>query len=211
MRWSRVEERAAPTYACTAMTGTGSGRRALCVIAVVTTALVSASLADDGRPAPRHHRLRQRPVARRCCPWTADGRDPDPRVPARRSRSLRRHGRRRPRHERRRRLALPDGRKIAFMRTRRGQIFAELWIADSDGANATRLLAPAPAESFTNSDSEPYFGGPKWSPQGDRLAIDVVSTASCGPSSMQCALVHGARPSRRSEDRRRRGERRVVA
>ena len=81
----------------------------------------------------------------------------------------------------------PDRRTIAFLRARRGTDVAELWIAGADGSNARRLLAPAPAESFTYSDSEPYFQAPAWSPRGDTIAIDVVSTASCLPGYTKCA------------------------
>jgi len=81
----------------------------------------------------------------------------------------------------------PDGRTIAFLRTRRGSDGAELWLADADGRNARRLLSPEPLESFTFSDSEPYFQGPAWSPRGDVVALDVVSTASCLPGYTKCA------------------------
>ena len=86
----------------------------------------------------------------------------------------------------------PDRRTIAFLRTRRGTDVAELWIAGADGTNARRLLAPAPAESFTYSDSEPYFQAPAWSPRGDTIAIDVVSTASCLPGYTKCATWYTA-------------------
>ena len=81
----------------------------------------------------------------------------------------------------------PDGRRIAFFRTARGTDNAELWLADADGTNARRLLAPKSLESFTYSDSEPYFGGPAWSPRGDMIAVDVVSTVSCLPGYTKCA------------------------
>lgn len=86
----------------------------------------------------------------------------------------------------------PDGRRIAFFRTARATDNAELWIADTDGTNARRLLAPKSLESFTYSDSEPYFQRPAWSPRGDVIAIDVVSTASCSPGSTKCASWYTA-------------------
>jgi Tol biopolymer transport system component len=81
----------------------------------------------------------------------------------------------------------PDRRTIAFLRTGRATDTTELWLADADGGSPRRLLAPGLPESFTYSDSEPYFQAPAWSPQGDTIAIDVVSTATCGPGHTKCA------------------------
>jgi hypothetical protein len=82
----------------------------------------------------------------------------------------------------------PDGRTIAYARAPRDRGAAELWIADANGRNARRLLAPEPMESFTNDVGDPVGLGLAWSPRGDTVAIDVVSTATCGPGhNVKCA------------------------
>ncbi len=54
----------------------------------------------------------------------------------------------------------PDGKRIAFISTRTGS--SEVWIANRDGTNTTRLT----------SMQNPITGWPHWSPDGSRIAFD---------------------------------------
>jgi Tol biopolymer transport system component/DNA-binding winged helix-turn-helix (wHTH) protein len=53
----------------------------------------------------------------------------------------------------------PDGKRVAFMSNRSGP--TEVWVADSDGANATKLTSVA----------GPLTGCPRWSPDGERIVF----------------------------------------
>jgi serine/threonine protein kinase len=55
----------------------------------------------------------------------------------------------------------PDGRSLVFASNRVGTF--EIWIADADGRNPTRL---------TNFNKNPGAGSPHWSPEGNRIAFD---------------------------------------
>ena len=83
----------------------------------------------------------------------------------------------------------PDGRLVAFVRGDPETYSSQLWVANEDGSNAHVLLTADPEESFSffGSDDGPWFQPPAWSPDGRRLAIDVVSTASCRPNYTKCA------------------------
>jgi Tol biopolymer transport system component len=78
---------------------------------------------------------------------------------------------------------------VAFIRADPQGGSGELWIAGSDGSSVRRLLAPEALESFAfeGVGLELSFQPPAWSPDGTRIAIDAVSTASCGPSDTKCA------------------------
>jgi dipeptidyl aminopeptidase/acylaminoacyl peptidase len=83
------------------------------------------------------------------------------------------------------RSILPNGRKIAFVSTRSGTF--EVWLADQDGSNASRL-------TFMEG---PIVVGPRWSPDSRRIAF----FATTGPSGQYLAYVidaDGGRPSRLS-------------
>jgi Tol biopolymer transport system component len=54
----------------------------------------------------------------------------------------------------------PDGRKIVFISRRSG--YPEIWVADSDGSNSTRLTTM----------EAPLVGMPHWSPDGHRIVFD---------------------------------------
>jgi Tol biopolymer transport system component len=53
----------------------------------------------------------------------------------------------------------PDGKRVAFMSNRSGS--TEVWVADSNGANAARLT----------SFGGPLTGCPRWSPDGERIVL----------------------------------------
>lgn len=57
----------------------------------------------------------------------------------------------------------PDGRRIAFLRTHR----TEVWLADADGQNLHQRVAPASGDTFS---------GPLWSPDGARIVVDRDTT-----------------------------------
>jgi serine/threonine protein kinase len=62
----------------------------------------------------------------------------------------------------------PDGRSIVFASNRVGTF--EIWIADADGRNPTRL---------TNFNKNPGAGSPHWSPDSNRIAFDCrINTKS---------------------------------
>jgi Tol biopolymer transport system component/DNA-binding winged helix-turn-helix (wHTH) protein len=54
----------------------------------------------------------------------------------------------------------PDGKRIAFMSTRSGDL--EIWVCDSDGSNPVQLT----------SFRDPNVSTPRWSPDGGRIAFD---------------------------------------
>jgi serine/threonine protein kinase len=64
----------------------------------------------------------------------------------------------------------PDGRRIAFMSDRAGEHFQDqaIWLADIDGANATRLTREPGA----------IQGSPAWSPDGQWVAFDAGAEAA---------------------------------
>jgi Tol biopolymer transport system component len=79
----------------------------------------------------------------------------------------------------------PNGQKIAFVSTRSGTF--EVWLADQDGSNASRL-------TFVEG---PIVVGPRWSPDSRRIAF----FATTGPTGQYLAYVidaDGGRPSRLS-------------
>jgi Tol biopolymer transport system component len=59
----------------------------------------------------------------------------------------------------------PDGRRIAFMSERAGEHFQDqaIWLADIDGANATRITRGPAA----------FQGSPSWSPDGQSIVFDA--------------------------------------
>jgi len=57
----------------------------------------------------------------------------------------------------------PDGRRIAFVSDRSGS--NELWVADADGSNAAKLT----------SYGGPIVAAPSWSPNGNEIAMQVIS------------------------------------
>ena len=68
----------------------------------------------------------------------------------------------------------PDRTKIAFLRG------AELWLMNANGSEQRKLLSPGSGESFMTE-----FGirEPAWSPDGTRLAVNVVVTPPCSENS----------------------------
>ncbi len=63
----------------------------------------------------------------------------------------------------------PDGRRIVFMSERAGEHFGDqaIWLADADGANATRLTRGPAA----------FQGSPSWSPDGQSIVFDAGAEA----------------------------------
>jgi Tol biopolymer transport system component len=58
----------------------------------------------------------------------------------------------------------PDGRRVAFQSQRAEERY-EIWLADADGTNATRLTrGPGSAQ-----------GGPRWSPDGRTIVFDSIA------------------------------------
>ena len=83
----------------------------------------------------------------------------------------------------------PDGRTVAFVRFDADEFSSsELWVANEDGSGARRLLVPEPQESFAFEGFPGlWFQAPAWSPDGTRLAVDALSTASCLSGYTKCA------------------------
>jgi Tol biopolymer transport system component len=73
----------------------------------------------------------------------------------------------------------PDGRRIAFESTRSGSM--EIWLANEDGSNATRL---------TNFGG-PLTGAARWSPDGQQL---VFNSRLGGQADLYVVTVNGGQP-----------------
>ena len=83
-------------------------------------------------------------------------------------------------------LSSPDGKKIAFVSNRSGDL--EIWVCDSDGSNPVQLT------SFRG----PHVSTPRWSPDGGRIAFD--SDAEGKQFDIWVINASGGKPKRMTTD-----------